>query len=156
MHSDLLDILRVFNLYKVEYLIIGGYAVAFHAEPRFTKDLDILVRANASNARRVFQALRAFGAPLTGLSEKDFEEEGHFYQLGAPPLRVDILMSIDGATFSDAWDRRIEARIDDAQAFFISREDLISAKKAAGRPQDLLDVQSLIAFQPNTEPDNEL
>lgn len=85
MHSDLLDILRVFSQYKVEYLIVGGYAVAFHAEPRFTKDLDILVRANEENARRVFQALRAFGAPLSGLTEKDFEQEGYWYQIGTPP-----------------------------------------------------------------------
>ncbi|MFN0086989.1 MAG: DUF6036 family nucleotidyltransferase [Blastocatellia bacterium] len=156
MHSDLLDILRVFNLYKVEYLIIGGYAVAFHAEPRFTKDLDILVRASPANARRVFQALRAFGAPLSGLTETDFQQAGHFYQLGAPPLRIDILMSIEGTTFGDAWDHRIESMIEDVKALFISREDLISAKKATGRPQDLLDVQSLISSRPDKNSNDEL
>jgi hypothetical protein len=139
--------LRVFSLYKVDYLIIGGYAVAFHAEPRFTKDLDILVRASQENARRVYQALRAFGAPLSGLTEKDFEHEGYFYQMGTPPLRVDILMSIDGVEFDDAWARRVESTIGDVEALFISKEDLIAAKTAAGRPQDLLDVQTLIAYQ---------
>ncbi len=153
MHSDLLDILRVFSLYKVEYLIIGGYAVAFHAEPRFTKDLDILVRASQENARRVFQALRAFGAPLSGLTEKDFEQEGYFYQMGTPPLRVDVLMSIDGVEFSDAWTRRVETTIGDVEAFFISKEDLITAKTAAGRPQDLVDVQILTAYQPEKKPE---
>jgi hypothetical protein len=148
----LLDILRVFSLYKVEYLIIGGYAVAFHAEPRFTKDLDILVRASQENARRVFQALRAFGAPLSGLNEKDFEQEGYFYQMGTPPLRVDILMSIDGVEFSDAWARRVESTIGDLEAFFISKEDLIAAKMAAGRPQDLVDVQILTAYQSEKKP----
>lgn len=143
MHSDLLDILRVFSHYKVEYLIVGGYAVAFHAEPRFTKDLDILVRASEENARRVFRALRAFGVPLVGLSEKDFEREGYFYQMGTPPLRVDILMSIDGVKFEDAWSRRVESSIGDVPALFISKEDLITAKTAAGRPQDVLDVQTL-------------
>lgn len=145
MHSDLLDILRVFNQYKVEYLIVGGYAVAFHAEPRFTKDLDIVVRASLENARRVFQALRAFGAPLSGLTERDFEQEGCWYQIGAPPVRVDILMAIDGVAFEDAWPRRVEATLVDVLAFFISKEDLIATKTAAGRPQDLLDVQTLTA-----------
>lgn len=143
MHSDLLDILRVFSQYKVEYLIVGGYAVAFHAEPRFTKDLDILVRASQENARRVFQALRAFGAPLSGLTEKDFEQENHWYQIGTPPVRVDILMSIDGVKFEDAWLRRVESNIGDVPALFISKEDLIATKTAAGRPQDILDVKTL-------------
>jgi hypothetical protein len=147
MHSDLLDILRVFSQYKVEYLIVGGYAVAFHAEPRFTKDLDILVRASQENARRVFQALRAFGAPLSGLTEKDFEQEKYWYQIGTPPVRVDILMSIDGVVFDDAWARRVESTIGDVETFFISRKDLIATKTAAGRPQDLIDVQTLIAYQ---------
>jgi hypothetical protein len=147
--------LRVFSQYKVEYLIIGGYAVAFHAEPRFTKDLDILVRASQENARRVFQALRAFGAPLSGLTEKDFEREKYCYQIGAPPVRVDILMSIDGVVFDDAWARRVESTIGDVEAFFISREDLIATKTATGRPQDLLDVQTLAAYrsEKKSEPD---
>ncbi len=145
MHSDLLDILRVFNQYKVEYLIIGGYAVAFHAEPRFTKDLDILVRADQANARRVYQALRAFGAPLSGLTAQDFEQEKYWYQIGTPPVRVDILLSIEGVNFADAWTRRVESIIGDVPALFISKEDLIAAKTAAGRPQDLIDVQNLNA-----------
>ncbi len=150
MHSDLIDILRVFNLYKVEYLIIGGYAVIFHTEPRFTKDLDIFVRASQENARRVFQALRAFGAPLSGLTEKDFELEGYWYQIGASPVRVDVLMAIDGVKFEDAWARRVESTIGDARAPFISKEDLITTKKAAGRPQDLLDVDALLASHLNS------
>jgi hypothetical protein len=144
MHSDLSDILRVFNLYNVEYLIIGGYAVGFHAEPRFTKDLDIFVQASQENARRVFRALRAFGAPLSGLTEKDFEQKGCWYQVGVSPVRVDIILALDGVTFEDAWVRRVESTIGgDVRAPFISKEDLIVAKKAAGRPQDLLDVEAL-------------
>jgi hypothetical protein len=147
MHSDLLDILRVFSQYKVEYLIIGGYAVAFHAEPRFTKDLDLLVRASQENARRVYQALRTFGAPLSGLTAEDFEQERYWYQIGAPPVRVDILMSIDGVSFTDAWARRVAATIGDVEVLFIAKEDLIAAKMAAGRPQDLIDVQLLTTSQ---------
>jgi len=145
MHSDLIEILRVFNLYMVDYLIIGGHAVIFHSEPRFTKDLDIFVRASQENARRVFQALRAFGAPLSGLTEKDFEQEGYWYQVGVAPVRVDVLMAIDGVKFDDAWARRVESTIGDVRAPFISKEDLIITKKAAGRPQDLLDVDALMA-----------
>lgn len=149
MHSDLIDILRVFNLYNVEYLIIGGYAVGFHAEPRFTKDLDIFVRASQENARRVFRSLRAFGAPLSGLTENDFELEGYWYQVGVSPVRVDIILAIDGVTFQDAWVRRVESTVGDVRAPFISKEDLIVTKKAAGRPQDLLDVEALTTPAPN-------
>lgn len=151
MHSDLIDILSVFNLYKVEYLIVGGYAVIFHSEPRYTKDLDLLVRASQDNARRVFQALRAFGAPLSGLTEKDFEQEGSWYQMGAPPVRVDILMAIDGVKFEDAWGRRVETTLGNVRALFISKEDLIVAKKAAGRPQDLIDVEALTMTPSSTK-----
>ncbi len=152
MHSDLIEILRVFNLYKVDYLIIGGYAVIFHAEPRFTKGLDIFVRASQENARRVFQSLRAFGAPLRGLTEKDFEQEGYWYQIGVSPIRVGVLTAIDGVKFEDAWARRVESTIGNVRAPFISKEDLIITKKATGRPRDLLDVDALLASQSNKKP----
>ncbi len=154
VHSDFKDILRVFNDCQVEYLIVGGYAVALHAEPRYTKDLDLWVRANDENARAVFQALRTFGAPLTGLTEDDFAHEGYFYQLGVPPIRVDILMSIKGVPFQDAWTRRVETEFDGVKAFFISKADLIVAKLAAGRPQDIIDAQ-LLALSEQPKPPSE-
>jgi hypothetical protein len=143
MNSDFKELLSIFNELGVKYLVVGGYAVAAHAEPRFTKDLDIWVETSNENAERVFNALRSFGAPLGGLTENDFSQEGSFYQMGMPPARVDILMSIDGVRFEDAWMNRVEADFDGVIANLISRTDLIAAKKAAGRPQDLIDIDNL-------------
>ena len=94
--------LRLFNANGVEYLVVGGVAFIFHAEPRYTKDLDIWVRADTENATRVFRSLAEFGAPLAGLSAADFAQEGYFYAMGVAPARVDILMSIDGVDFEAA------------------------------------------------------
>ncbi|MGI9173920.1 MAG: DUF6036 family nucleotidyltransferase [Rhodothermales bacterium] len=137
---DFKDLLRLFNRYRVKYLIVGGYAVIKYTEPRYTKDLDLWTRADAKNADAVYQALKAFGAPLENLTADDFAHEGYFYQMGMAPVRVDILMSITGVTFEEAWPRRAEVDFDGVQTFFISLEDLIASKQALGRPQDLIDV----------------
>ncbi len=143
MNSDFKELLSVLADNQVKYLIVGGYAVAEHAEPRYTKDIDIWVEASPENATRVFQALREFGAPLRGMTEDDFAHEGYFYQMGIPPARVDILMSISGVKFESAWNNRVEREYGGVKALFISKSDLITAKLAAGRPQDLLDAQVL-------------
>jgi hypothetical protein len=114
-----------------------------HSEPRFTKDLDLWIEASPENAREVFSALKEFGAPLNGLTPDDFAHEGFFYQMGRPPARVDIFMSIAGVSFADAWANRVTADFDGVPTTFISRRDLIIAKKAAGRPQDLIDAEAL-------------
>lgn len=144
INSDWTDLLRFLESRNVSYLVIGGYAVTQYAEPRFTKDLDLWISTDPKNAAAVYAALRDFGAPLTGLTEGDFAEEGYFYQMGVPPARVDILMGIPGLEFEEAWARRAEFSFDDLKVLFISREDLITAKIASGRPQDLLDVESLL------------
>jgi hypothetical protein len=141
--SDFKDLLRLFNAYRVKYLIIGGYAVVKYTEPRYTKDLDIWIRADRKNAAAVYQALREFGAPLAGLAEDDFAHEGYFYQMGVPPVRVDILMSITGISFDQAWKHRAKANVEELPVAFISREDLITSKLATGRPQDLIDASLL-------------
>jgi hypothetical protein len=141
--SDFKDLLRLFNDYRVEYLIIGGYAVIKYTEPRYTKDLDLWIRANTENAKAVYQALQDFGAPLNELTSNDFAHEGFFYQMGIAPVRVDILMSIGKVNFDDAWPRRTKADFGDVPTFIISRDDLITTKKASGRPQDLIDVKLL-------------
>jgi hypothetical protein len=143
VNSDFSDLLKLFNANQVKYLVIGGYALVQYAEPRYTKDLDLWISADVTNAQAVYRALREFGAPLADLTAADFAEEGYFYQMGVPPVRVDILMGIPGVVFAKAWPRRTEVDFDGLLVPFIAREDLIVAKRAAGRPQDLLDVKLL-------------
>ena len=143
VNSDFKELLNILNDKQVKYLVIGGYAVIKYAEPRYTKDLDLWVMAEPNNALAVFSALRAFGAPLSNLTPDDFAHEGYFYQMGVPPVRVDILMSIPGLSFEEAWAKREMVDFDGVQLPFISKQDLIISKRATGRPQDLLDAQAL-------------
>jgi hypothetical protein len=143
VNSDFSDLLRIFNDNNVRYLVIGGYALVQYVEPRFTKDLDLWVSTDSANAHAVFGALAEFGAPLNDLTEEDFAEEGYFYQIGVPPVRVDILMGIPGLQFDEAWPRRNEVIFEGLRVNFISRADLITAKRAAGRPQDIIDADLL-------------
>ena len=152
MYPDFKELLSVLNAHGVKYLVIGAYAVSIHAQPRATKDLDILVKADAENAAAVFAALARFGAPLEGLTPADFAQPGPFFRMGREPVGVDILTTIPGVEFDEAWPRRIEAIVDSAsglKASFISRQDLIAAKLAAGRPQDLADVDAIRKAQKN-------
>jgi hypothetical protein len=114
-----------------------------YSEPRFTKDLDIWISTDRRNAAAVFQALKEFGAPLKDLSEKDFSEEGYFYQMGKAPFRLDIMMSIPGVTFKKAWKNRETVILEGLAIPFISRDDLIRAKEVSGRPQDIIDAENL-------------
>ena len=140
---DFKELLKLFEKYKIRYLIVGGYAVMRYSEPRFTKDLDVFIATDQENARSVYLALKQFGAPLENLTSDDFAHEGYFYQMGRPPLRVDIMMSIPGIEFDVAWKNRDTVEIDDLKLFFISRSDLIRAKEASGRPQDKIDIEKL-------------
>jgi hypothetical protein len=116
MNSNFEELLSRFNDSGVRYLIVGGYAVMLYTEPRYTKDLDVWVEATEENSVKVFRALAEFGAPLAGLSSNDFAQRGFVYQLGMPPARVDILMSIDGVRFENAWSNRQESTIGDTKA----------------------------------------
>ncbi len=144
VNSDFNDLLSLFNANHVKYLVIGGYALIQYAEPRYTKDLDLWISTDKENAVVVYKALKEFGAPLTGMTEADFAEEGYFYQMGIPPMRVDILMGIPGVIFEQAWQKRVEVLFDNLTVIFISREDLITSKKASDRPQDRIDVDLLL------------
>jgi hypothetical protein len=135
--------LRLFNANRVEYLVVGGYAVMLYTEPRYTNHPDIWIAATSENAARVYDSLAAFGAPLVGLTADDFGHEGFFYQLGRPPLRIDILMSIEGFAFDEAWPHRVESDIGSERAWFIGRDELIRNKRAAGRHIDLHDADLL-------------
>lgn len=143
MNSDFKDLLNILNAHRVRYLVVGGYAVMKYTEPRYTKDLDIWVDTTSGNARAVFEALREFGAPLTNLSAADFAQKGSVYQMGRPPARVDVLTSIEGVRFTDAWRNRVATDFGGVPAHLISCQHLLTNKRALGRPQDLLDVDSL-------------
>ena len=141
--SDYRDLLSIFNAAGVRYLIVGGYAVMVHTEPRYTKDLDIWVDTSGDNASVLFQALAQFGAPLKALHPADFMEPEVFYQIGMEPVRVDIMTSVAGLKFDEAWKRKVTVDFDGEPAAVLSREDLLLAKKAAGRHRDRKHIKSL-------------
>src|SRR3989339_1098644 len=120
---DFRDLLKIFKKHSIRYLVVGGYAVMKYSEPRFTKDLDVLIATDQENANGVYSALKEFGAPLENLTAEDFAHKGYFYQMGRPPLRVDIMMSIPGVDFDEVWQNREVVILDDLQIFFISRAD---------------------------------
>jgi hypothetical protein len=143
---DFKELLSIFDALNVKYLVVGGYAVSFHAQPRATKDLDLLIKPDADNAQAVYRALAKFGAPLDKLKAEDFMEPNMFFRMGSPPFMVDILPEIKGIDFDQAWQNRVQVLIDadsGLTAPFISISDLLAAKLAAGRPQDLADAEAL-------------
>lgn len=143
LDKDLLELLALFRSKGVEFLVVGGHAVAFHGYPRLTEDLDLFVRPDAANGERIVQALREFGFGSLELSARDFEAHDRVIQLGRAPNRVDLLTRLYGVEFADAWSRRVAALLDDAAVWIIGREDLIRNKRETGRMQDLADAECL-------------
>ncbi len=145
MNKDLKELLLAFNAHGVKYLVVGGYAVGVHAEPRATKDLDIFIRADEQNSLAIYRALAAYGAPLHGFNPSDFnDEQGSVFQLGQPPARIDILQRIDGIDFDEAWVDRVEGLVEgEISAHIISRKHLIRNKLEVGRTRDIADVEAL-------------
>ncbi len=148
VNPDFSDLFASFNALGVEYLVVGAHAVAFHAEPRFTKDLDVWVAATPHNAILVINALRAFGAPLADVSDAEFATPGITLQIGVAPNRIDIATELDGMTFASAWPNRVESTYGSHRIWVIGRADLIANKRAVGRPQDQLDLGLLDRHQP--------
>ena len=143
MNSDFIALLRELSAAEARFLVVGAYAVTFHSRPRATGDLDLWVEPTAENAARVIRALRAFGAPLQDLSEADLGTSGMVYQIGVPPRRVDLLTSLTGLEFTEAWRERVTGRMGDLECPFIGRAQLIHNKRALGRPRDLADLELL-------------
>lgn len=142
-NRDFRDLFAELNAAGVEYLLVGAHALAVHGHIRATKDLDVWIRPHFQNAERVLKALAVFGAPVGRLRAEDFASPGTTFQIGIDPLRIDILSSIDGLTFDEAWPNRIAAMFDDQGVSVLSKDDLIRNKKASGRTQDLADVEAL-------------
>lgn len=145
LNSDFRDILSIFNDRNVEYLLVGAYALAVHGLPRATGDIDVLVLTTPRNARRAYESLGEFGAPMDQITADDLTEGGVVFQIGIAPRRIDVLTSIDGVEFVDAWRDRVVVEIEGLRVPVISREHLMTNKRATGRPQDLADVAWLEA-----------
>jgi hypothetical protein len=131
------------NAAEVRYLLVGGYAVAFHARPRYTKDLDVWIEPTPANAQRAWEALAAFGAPLQDLRPEDLTRPEMVFQIGLAPNRIDVLTELVGVDFAAAWERRVTSTYGDCKIAVLSRADLIHNKRRVGRPQDLIDVEEL-------------
>jgi len=146
MYQEFKDLLSAFHAHGVRYLVVGGYAVIFHTQPRATKDLDLLIQADPVNATATYEALAEFGMPMGDVRPEDFADPQNFFRFGYQPRCVDILPHIPGIDFNAAWERRIDGVIDLAtglKAHFISADDLMASKLAAGRPQDLADAAAI-------------
>jgi len=146
LDSNFCDLLSAFRACNVRYLIIGGWAVSVHAQPRATQDMDVFVSPEPGNLEAVYEALIRFGAPLKNIEKNQFLQPGTFFRIGAPPCQVDIFPGIPGVEFEACWPNRVEVRLDASNALsanLISAEDLIAAKIASGREQDLADAQAI-------------
>ena len=143
--EDFEDLLKLFNKNKVKYCVVGGYAVAFHAKPRFTQDMDILVQPYKENALKILRSLNSFGFKSIGLSQEDLAKKGKIIQLGYAPIRIDLLTSIDGCTFDEVWKNKIKGHYGKVSVYFIGLKELIKNKRHTGRPQDKLDLSFLIS-----------
>ncbi len=143
INRDFRDLFAALNEAGARYLHVGGYAVAMHAQPRFTKDLDLWIDSNVDNAARVCEALRAFGAPLVDIGADDLAQPDVVLQIGVAPNRVDLMTSVDGVGFPEAWEARGVTQYGDQEIPVIGRAHLIQNKRASGRPQDLIDLEVL-------------
>ncbi len=139
LHKDLRELLELFRSNNVEFLVVGGHAVAFHGYPRFTEDLDCYVRPSAENGARIVQALREFGFASLGIDAADFEASDRMIQLGRAPNRVDLLTRLYAVQFEDAWMTKVGGTLDGVPVWFIDRESLLRNKRATARPQDVAD-----------------
>ena len=143
MNRDFVEMLQALNDARAEYLVVGAHALAAHGRPRATGDLDIWVRPTPENATRVFQALAAFGAPLGGVDTSTFSTPEMIFQIGVIPCRIDVITSIDGVEFDDAWPRKVEVNVSGISVPILGRDDLVRNKRAAARPKDLADLADL-------------
>ncbi len=141
--KDFKELLELFNGHKVEYMIVGSYALAYHGVPRFTGDIDIFVKPSLDNAQRILSALSDFGFGLLSLTIDDFQNPDSVVQLGVPPVRIDIMTSITGVTWQEADKGKLEGVYGDIPVYFLGREQYIANKRAIGRKKDLADLESL-------------
>ncbi|MEA2012429.1 MAG: DUF6036 family nucleotidyltransferase [Verrucomicrobiota bacterium] len=143
LNKDFKEFIELLNKNDVQYLLIGGYAVALHGHPRYTKNIDSLIGNTQDNAKKMMHAITEFGCSSLGLTFKDFMSEKNIIQLGFPPVRIDIITNVNGVDFSVLYENRKLFKIDDIELSLINLEDLKKIKKIAGRHQDLADIEAL-------------
>ena len=143
IQKDFKELLALFNAHKVEYIVVGAYALAFHGAPRFTGDIDIFIKSESENAKRILAALKEFGFGSLDLSEDDFANPDKVVQLGVPPVRVDIMSSLTAVPWEKADAGKVSGNYGDVQVYFISRSDFALNKRALGRKKDLADLEAL-------------
>ena len=141
--NDFKELLALLNAHEVDYIIVGAFALAHHGAPRYTGDLDILVRPDSENGQRILRALDAFGFGSLGLTVEDFAAPGKVVQLGVPPVRVDIVTSITGVSWEEAAAGRAQGAYGDVSVYFLGREEFLRNKRALGRKKDLADVEAI-------------
>jgi hypothetical protein len=143
VQKDFKELLELFNVHKVKYLIVGGYALAYHGAPRYTGDIDLFVQPERENALCVLKALDEFGFGSIGLKEEDFQLPDKVVQLGYPPVRIDIITSISGVSWDLVYNGREKGEYGDVPVYYIGREDYIRNKRSSGRKKDLADIEAL-------------
>lgn len=143
LHKDFSELLALFHAHGVEYVVVGGYALAYHGAPRYTGDLDLFINRRPDNACRILSALRDFGFGSMNLTVEDFTKPDNVVQLGVPPVRVDLITSIDGVTWEEAWKGRGHEQMEGARISFIGRAEFMANKRASGRRKDLADLEAL-------------
>jgi hypothetical protein len=143
MNSDFKDLISCLNRFEVKYLVVGGYAVMVYAEPRYTKDIDVFLADDNENLARFRKALNEFGFPLTDEAALELSQPNRMISIGRPPSRIDFLNELAGVDFEEAWLDRESVNVDEVAVPFIGLDGLIAAKRAAGRPQDLIDLEAL-------------
>ena len=143
LEKDFEDFVALLNKHQVNYMIVGGYALAFHGKPRHTGDLDIWIDISEDNAEKMTAVIADFGMKSLGITSDDFLQKGIITQIGHPPLRIDILNEIDGVYFQDAYINKLIIDVDGLIINYIGLDDLIKNKQSSGRSQDLTDVKTL-------------
>ncbi len=141
--QDFKELLTLLNVHKVEYIIVGAHALAYHGSPRYTGDMDIYVRPNTENARQIMKALTEFGFGSVGLSEADFSEPDKVVQLGYPPVRIDIITSVSGVSWDEVFSGKVAGSYGNVPLYYMGRQQYILNKRALDRKKDLADLEAL-------------
>ena len=141
--SDYEDLFKILNAYRIKYLVVGAYAVMYYTQPRYTKDLDVWIIPELNDVQKIYEALKKFGAPLRGIRPEDFTDKQMILQIGVAPIRIDIMLGLQGPSFQTAWRNKKKIRYGQTPIYVLGKQDLIAAKQKSGRPQDHIDLSKL-------------